>query len=141
MAKMTIKGMEEYSLKLSKLGAASDVIAEKAITAGAGIVADKVRNNLHGVLSGKSTGDLERALGITPIGRDKEGNLNMKVGFHGYDRKGVSNKLKARVIASGSPFRGIKGRPFVRSAVNAARKPAQIEMGRIIDEETKKIMK
>ncbi|WP_313292575.1 HK97-gp10 family putative phage morphogenesis protein [Faecalispora jeddahensis] len=141
MAKMTIKGMDEYALKLAKLGAASDAIAEKAIAAGTNIVADKIRSNLHEVLSGESTGDMEKSLGITPLSRDKDGNLNMKVGFHGYDRKGVANKLKARVIESGSPYRGIKGRPFVRTAVKATKKAAQAEMGRVIDEETEKIMK
>nr|DAY51538.1 MAG TPA: type I neck protein [Caudoviricetes sp.] len=141
MAKMTIKGVEEYALKLSKLGAASDAIAEKAIAAGASIVADKIRSNLKSVLSGDSTGDLEQSLGITPISRDNEGNLNMKVGFHGYDRKGVSNQLKARVLQSGSDFHGIKGRLFVSTAVRATKKAAQAEMGRVIDEETEKIMK
>lgn len=141
MAKMTIKGMDEYALKLSKLGAASDAIAEKAIAAASDIVADKIRSSLHAVLSGESTGDLEKSLGITPIGRDNEGNLNMKVGFHGYDRKGVANQLKARVLESGSDFCGIKGRSFVSTAVRATKKVAQTEMSRVIDEETEKIMK
>lgn len=140
MATMQIKGLQEYAAKLARLGAAAETVAEKAINPAADIVADQVRSNLQGVLGPYRTGDLEASMGITPIGKDRNGNPNKKVGFHGYDRKGVPNQLKARVLESGSRYRGITGRPFVRTAVQATKKAAIAKMGQVIDDEFKKIM-
>ena len=46
MAKMTIKGIDEYAAKLSELGAASVEISKKVVMAGANPVADEIRKNL-----------------------------------------------------------------------------------------------
>ena len=77
------------------------------------------------------------SFGVTPIDRDADGNFNAKMGFDGYDSKGVPNQLKARVIESGSSKQQKK--PFVRSAVNATKKQAVTRMGEIIDQEIKKL--
>jgi HK97 gp10 family phage protein len=138
MARMTFKAGDEYALKLSRLATGSDEIAKKAIYAAAGIVADKIKSNLEGVLSPEATGDLVDSFGISKIDRDKNGDWNAKIGFDGYDRQGVPNQLKARVLESGSSRQ--KKRPFVRPAVNATKKQAQAKMAEIIDEETEKIM-
>ena len=138
MARMTFKAGDEYALKLSKLAAGSDEIAKKAIYAGAEIVADKIKSNLQGVTSGDSTGALAGSFGISPIKTDADGNWNAKLGFDGYDSNGVPNQLKARVLESGTSKQ--KKRPFVRPAVNATKRQAQAEMGRVIDEEYKKAM-
>lgn len=138
MARMTFKAGDEYALKLSRLATNQDEIAKKAIYRGAEIVADKIKENLQNVLSGESTGDLIESFGIAKIDHDSLGNWNTKLGFDGYDSKGVPNLLKARVLESGSSRQ--KKRPFVRPAVNATKKQAQEEMGRVIDEEIKKIM-
>ncbi len=145
MARMTFKAGDEYSLKLSKLAAngLQDEIAKKAIYAAAGIVTDRIRAELNWTIGGnensKSTGDLEDSLGIAKIDLDKTGNWNTKIGFDGYDRKGVPNQLKARVLESGTST--IKKRPFVRRAVNATKDNAQNEMAKVIDKEIAKIMK
>lgn len=141
MARMTFKAGDEYALKLSRLGKATDEVAKKAIYKGAGVVTDAVRKNLRRVLSESkySTGDLEESLGITPIDQDKDGNYNAKVGFDGYDQKGVPNQLKARVIESGSSK--VQKRPFVRPALKESKKEAVRAMEKAVDEETKRIMK
>lgn len=141
MAKITFKAGEEFAVKLSRLESGSEAIAKKAIYAGAGIVTDKIRSNLQANLAGstQSTGSLVNSLGITPITRGRDGWINAKVGFDGYDEKGVPNQLKARVMESGTSK--IKKRPFVRPAVNATKKPAEEAMQRVIDEEIEKIMK
>lgn len=133
---MEVKGLDELALKLSQLGTQSDEIAKKAVFAGAKVVADKIRANLRGVLSRKGTGDLESSLGISPIKVDKNGVVNAKIGFSGYDRKGTANQLKARVLESGSSQQ--RKRPFVRPAVTATKQRAQSEMQRVVDEEIKK---
>lgn len=141
MARITFNAGEEYALKLSQLASGSEEIAKKAVYEAADIVADKIRENLAANLAGskQSTGALAASLGITPIQVDKDGYINAKIGFDGYDEKGVPNQLKARVMESGSSK--VQKRPFVRPAVNATKEAAQGAMQKVIDEETEKIMK
>lgn len=141
MAKMTIKGTDQLELQLSKLGNMSTKIAKDVVMAGAQPVADEIRRGLQKNLQGSkySTGDLEKSLGITPPGVDSQGNVNTKVGFDGYDRDGVPNQLKARVMESGSSK--IKKRPFIRPAVNRSKKKALEEMQKKYDKEIEIIMK
>jgi len=154
MAKMTIQGIDEYTEKLSRLGSAMTDIAKKAVRAGANPVADEIRKGLEENIKdpayvgtgdgdkfgvkpnyGKSTGDLLDSLGISPVSTDKNGVINCKIGFAGYDRKGVPNALKARAMESGTSK--LRKRPFVRPAVNRAKKRALEEMGKVIDAEIK----
>lgn len=139
MARLTVKGLDEYALALSKLGEAADETAKRAIYEGAKIIADKAKQNLENVLSGDSTGDLVESFGVTPISMDKNGNWNCKIGFDGYDRNGVPNQLKARVLESGSSKQ--QKRPYMRPAVRSKKKEAIKAMGDIIDEEIQKQMK
>lgn len=140
MARITFKVGEEFALKLAHLASGSEEIAKRAVYAAADIVTDKIRENLRSNLAGsrQSTGELESSLGITPIQTDRDGFINAKIGFDGYDSKGVPNQLKARVMESGSST--IRKRPFIRPAVNATKKAAVAAMEAVIDEETKKIM-
>ena len=155
MARMTFISSDELALKLSALAAGSDEIAKKAIYEGANIVADEIKKRLEdnlydpayvgkgdgGIFWGKHkkpTGDLLASFGITPITRDKDGVWNAKIGFDGYDRKGVPNALKARAMESGTST--LRKRPFVRPAVNATKNAAIARMGEVVDDETKKIM-
>lgn len=139
MAKVTFKPADDYAKKLTALSNASIDISKKAVMAGAQPVADKIRANLKGVMSGNQTGALEKSLGIASPDIDGRGNVNTKIGFDGYDPiTRAPNQLKARVLESGRS--GQKKRPFVRPAVNATKEDAIKEMSRVIDEETKKIM-
>lgn len=137
MARMTFKAGDEYAIKLSRLAAGSDAIAKKAIYAAAGIVADRIKSNLQGVLSDEATGELVSSFGISKIDTDSNGDWNAKIGFDGYDSQGVPNQLKARILESGSSKQ--PKRPFVRPAVNATKKQAQETMARVIDTEIKKM--
>lgn len=134
---MTFKAGDEYAIKLSRLAENQDEIAKKAIYRASEIVADKIKDNLKGVLSEKATGEMLDSFGIARIDRDSSGNWNTKIGFDGYDNRKVPNQLKARVLESGSSRQ--RKRPFVRPALNAVKEQAQEEMGRVIDEEVKKI--
>jgi HK97 gp10 family phage protein len=133
MARMTIKGLDEYAMKLSRLGAAAPEIAKRAVMAGANPVADEIRKELEKNLAGSkySTGDLLDSFGIAPPDVDSRGNTNTKIGFSGYDRKGVPNALKARAMESGTSTQ--PKRPFVRPAVNRVKQKAIEEMGKSID--------
>lgn len=133
MAKISFKKGDEYALKLSRLGNQSEEVAKKAVYVGAKIVADEIKKRIP-----EDTGDLSDSFGITPIERDKSDNWNAKLGFDGYDSKGVPNQLKARAIESGTSQ--MPKRPFVRPAVNATKKKAVEAMKKAIGEGTQKIM-
>lgn len=150
MARMAIRGIDEYALKLSRLGKDAVEISKKVVIAGANPVADEIRKNLEnnlrdpsyagtgdgGEVGGKRykfKGDLLESFGIATPGIDQNGNTNTKIGFEGYDSKGVPNALKARAMESGTSW--LKKRPFVRPAVNKAKKKAIEEMGKKLDEE------
>lgn len=137
MAKMSVSGLDEYIDKLSKLGSKMPEVAKRAVQAGVNPLADEVRKQLEKNLQGSkySTGDLLDSLGVTPVGVDKNGVYNAKVGFSGYDRKGVPNALKARAMESGTSRQPKK--PFMRPAVNRAKKRVLEEMGRSIDMDLK----
>lgn len=133
MARMVIKGLDEYALKLSKLGKNAPEIAKRAVRAGASPVADEIRNELQKVLAGSqySKGNLINSMGIAPPDVDRNGNTNTKIGFAGYDSKGVPNALKARAMESGTSTQPKK--PFIRPAVNRAKKKAIEAMGESIE--------
>ena len=156
MARFNIKATEDYAIKLSMLtdAAIEKKIAGAAIHEGANIVANQIRENLVANLSdpesvskkrnilfknyyNKPTGDLLASFGISKMQRDEDG-FNVKIGFDGYDRHGVANQLKARVMESGSSV--LRKRPFVRPAVNKTKKQAIEKMGEVIDEEIARIM-
>lgn len=152
MARMTIKGIDEYALKLSNFGKDAPEIAKKVVLAGANPIADEIRKNLVDNINDpspvsksgdaivkqnyrKSSGDLLNSFGIAPPDVDRNGNTNTHIGFEGYDRNGVPNALKARAMESGTSK--LKKRPFVRPAVNKMKEKAIKEMGKLLDDEIK----
>lgn len=134
--KNEVYGFDEWIHYLDTIGSQALVIAEKAVYEGTKIVADQVRANLKGALSGKSSGDLERALGVTPI-ENQGGVVNARVGFDGYDSRGVPNQLKANVLEYGSSKQ--RARPFVNPAVRKTRRAARKKMSEVFDDEINKL--
>ena len=138
MAKMTVKGLDEYLRRLETLEQSkAEEIIEGAVEDGAGIVADKVRSNLSGVLSGTSTGALLGSLGITPVD-NRDGFINAKVGFDGRDSKGTPNALKASVLEYGS--RRQPARPFMKPAQTATRSTVKAKMKETIERKIESYM-
>ena len=161
MAKITFPGLNDYELMISKLSKGVDDIAGKAIYAGAGIVADAIKENIKalpivrgygttenplpgGVTAPQKAGLID-GLGISPMQSDA-GYLNVKIGFDGYNAtktdkypQGQPNQLVARGVESGTSWKQKK--PFIRPAINASKSRAEAEMARILDEEIEKITK
>lgn len=133
LARMTFTAGEDFALRLANLGEDTEEIAKKAIKEGAGIVADAVRASLEAVVSDKATGEAAASLGITPITKDNAGYWNAKIGFDGYDHKGVPNRLKMRALESGTSCQ-IK-RPFFRPAVRKVKDKAEQRMNEVIEQE------
>lgn len=97
MAKAEVKMPDEFLAKLSRLGSQTDTIAGKVLQAGGEVALDKVRSNLKAVVGSgnksesRSTGELERSLGLSPVMVDKNGNHDIKVGFSEPRSDGSSN--------------------------------------------------
>ena len=161
MAKITFPGLNDYELMISRLSKGVDDIAGKAIYAGAGIVADAIKENikdlpivrgygtkenpLPGGVTAPQKAGLINGLGISPMQNDA-GFLNVKIGFDGYNAtktdkypQGQPNQLVARGVESGTSWKQKK--PFIRPAINASKSRAEAEMARILDQEIEKITK
>lgn len=158
------KQLKHYESYLEELGDKSGKICGMAIYEMAGIVADKIRKNLQSIsaisdkdglrlwkaekdakLTYSEKKGLLESLGISELLNDN-GYFNVKIGFDGYNSvktreypEGQPNVMIARAVESGSFVR--EKQPFVRPAVNAAKKEALAACEKVIDREVKKIMK
>ena len=116
----------------------TDEIAKKALYEGMKPLADTAKSNLKAVIK-DGNGDLVNSLGVSPIKKSESGGYDVALGVSGYDRKGVPNLLKARVLESGKSDQ--PKRPWMRPAINAMRATSIKIMDQIIDVEIRKITK
>ena len=143
MAKCTVKLPEDLLSKLSKLGSESDAVAERVLKAGSDVVLAKVKSNLSAVIGSgvkfdkRSTGELERSLGVTPVKVDKEGNHNVKIGFSEPRSDGESNAKIATIIEYGKS--GQPPKPFMKPAKSSTRSACMSAMKRQLEEEVDKL--
>lgn len=125
MAKVDMKMPEDFLLKLSRLGDQTDTIIPKVLEAGGEVVLDKVKSNLSSVVGNgtkeksRSTGELERALGLSPALMDRDGNFNVKVGFDEPRSDGSSNAKIANILEYGK--HGQPPKPFLKPARTQSR--------------------
>ncbi len=139
MAKCTIKMPEELLTKLSKLGDKSDAIAEKVLQAGGEVVLKKAKSNLSAVIGSgtkydsRSTGELERSLGLSPVKVDRDGNHNIKLGFSEPRSDGGSNAKLATVIEYGKS--GQPAKPFMAPAKSASKTACKNAMKQVLESE------
>lgn len=161
MAKITFPGLKDYEFMLSRLEGATDDMIGRAVYAGAGIVADAVKQGIQSlpVVTGYGTDTNPLPGGVTAVQKaglldgfgisklqDDGGYLNVKLGFDGYNRtrtemypQGQPNQLVARGVESGTSWK--QKYPFVRPAVNKSRKATEKRMEEILDREIEKLMK
>ena len=143
MAKVDVKMPEEFLLKLSKLGANTDAVAEKVLKAGGEVVLKRTQANLSAVIGSglkydaRSTGELEGSLGLTPAKTDRDGNHNIKLGFSEPRSDGGSNAMLANLIEYGK--HGQPAKPFLKPAKSASRAECIRVMSQTLEEEIKKI--
>lgn len=116
MAKVDIKMPDEFLLKVSKLGSDFDPVAEKVLKAGGEVVFKRTKSNLSAVIGkgtkheSRSTGELEKALGVTSVRLDRNGNHNIKIGFSEPRSDGESNAKLANILEYGK--HGQPAKPF-----------------------------
>lgn len=143
MAKVDVKMPEEFLLKLSKLGANTDVVAEKVLKAGGEVVLKRTQANLSAVIGSglkydaRSTGELEGSLGLTPAKMDRDGNHNIKLGFSEPRSDGGSNAMLANLIEYGK--HGQPAKPFLKPAKSASRAECIRVMSQTLEEEIQKL--
>lgn len=126
MAKADIKMPEDFLMKISQLGSNFDAVAESVLEAGGEVVLAKVQSNLAGVVGSgtkydsRSTGELERSLGLSPAKLNRDGNHDIKVGFSEPRSDGESNAKLANILEYGK--HGQPAKPFLKPAKTASRK-------------------
>lgn len=158
-----LEGLETFSAKLGRCGAAAEGIAKQALYEGAEVVADALRTatealpamddnyNLRAYAKGEKNRltkaqkeGLLDGLGVSTM-QTASGIVNVSVGFDGYNSvktktypKGQPNTLIARVVESGSSY--MDKTPFIRKTVNKVKNQANKAMQEVADEAFKKIM-
>ena len=124
---------DDFLQKIARLADQTDVIVPKVLEAGGAVVLEAVRSHLQGVLSGDSTGELEKSLGLSPARLDRNGNFNVKVGFCEPRSDGGSNAKLANILEHGK--HGQPPRPFLKPAKIASREACIERMRRVFEEE------
>lgn len=142
MAKITFNGGDDFGVRLERMSATdSRAMVKRAVRRGAAPVADAIkeaikalavtedgyerhgseRHMLSSITKRQKEGLLE-SMGIASIYADKNGFVNAKIGFDGYNKvktkkfpNGQPNAMIARAINSGTSFR--KKTRFVDLAV------------------------
>ena len=140
MAKCDIKMPEDFILKISRLGSNFDAVAENVLEAGGRIALEKVKSNLSSVIgntkyASRSTGELVRSLGLSPVKLDKNGNHDIKVGFSEPRSDGESNAKIANILEYGR--HGQPAKPFIKPAKSAAKRECVEAMTAVLEKELK----
>ena len=139
MAKVQAKLPEEFLQKLSRLGDRTDEISGRVLEAGGEVVLSKVKSNLSSVVGQgttyepRSTGELERSIGLSPVKLDRNGNYNIKIGFSEPRSNGGSNAKLANIIEYGK--HGQPAKPFLKPAKSATKSACIEKMKQKFQEE------
>ena len=134
---------EEFLTQISKLGSRFDSVAESVLEAGGEVVLQKVKSNLSSVVGSgtkfdsRSTGELERSLGLTSVRMDKDGNHNIKIGFAEPRSNGDSNAKIANILEYGK--HGQPAKPFLKPAKRSSKDACVSAMQKKFEEEVSKL--
>lgn len=143
MAKAQMMMPEDFLRRLSTLGDKTDEISKKVLEAGGEVVLKKVRSNLSAVIGkglkteSRSTGELERSLGLSSVRIDRNGNYDIKVGFAEPRSDGESNAKLANIIEYGK--HGQVAKPFLAPAKSASKAACEAAMKAKFEEELSKL--
>ena len=120
MAKCDFKLPDEFLEKVSRLGSDFDRVAEDMLKAGGRVVLEATQTTLSASVGkdtkepSRSTGELEKSLGLSPVKMDKDGNFNIKLGFSEPRSDGESNAKIANILEYGK--HGQPPKPFLKPA-------------------------
>ena len=143
MARFEYQLPESFMQKLLQLGNKTDEIVGKVLTAGGEVVAKKIKSNLQAVIGkdikeeSRSTGELLSALGVSNPKLDKNGNLNVKIGFSEPRSDGKNNAMIANTIEYGKS--GQPPKPFLKPAKSASKNEVIAVMEAAFNDEVSKL--
>ena len=143
MAKCDIQMPDVFMEKLTQLGNRTDEICGKALEAGGEVILAKVKSNLSSAVGrgtkyeSRSTGELERSLGLSSAKVDRDGNHNIKIGFSEPRSDGESNAKIANILEYGK--HGQAPKPFLKPATSASKSECVETMKRVFEEEVGKL--
>ena len=138
MAKVQIEMPQKLLSQIEDKGNSLDAAIPKALAAGGKVVLAKMKSNLQAAIGrgtktkSRSTGKLAASLGVSPAKLDRDGNLDVKVGFS-EGRGDVSNAMLANLLEYGK--HGQPPKPFLKLTKSSSRKPCIEEMQRVLKEE------
>ena len=138
MAKVKIEMPSGFMDQIAGMGNALDAAIPKALAAGGKVVMEKMKSNLQVIIGretkmkSRSTGKLAASLGVSPAKLDRDGNLDVKVGFS-EGRGNVSNAMLANVLEYGK--HGQPPQPFLKQTKSSGRKPCIEAMQTALKEE------
>jgi hypothetical protein len=138
MAKVKIEMPDAFLNQIAGMGNAFDMAIPKALAAGGKVVMEMMKSNLQAVIGrgtkmkSRSTGKLAAALGVSPAKLDRDGNLDVKVGFS-EGRGDVNNAMLANVLEYGK--HGQTPKPFLKQTKSSSRKPCIDAMQTALKEE------
>ena len=150
----TVKLPDDLMNQLDTFNKRTDEIVGKALTAGAKIAEEQVRRNLRAVTSGEGSGQLDQALGTSPMDYSKKDDApNVRVGFaeprtaknggttYGKNGYQYTNAMVANILEYGSKQHNQDAKPFMKPAADATKNAAKAEIKRVFDEEATKYLK
>ena len=138
MAKVKIEMPSGFMDQIAGMVNTLEAAIPKALAAGGKVVMQKMKSNLQAAIGrgtkykSRSTGKLASALGVSPAKLDRDGNLDVKVGFS-EGRGDVSNAMLANLLEFGK--HGQPPKPFLKQTKSSSRKPCIEEMQRVLKEE------
>ena len=140
MAKVKIEMPSGFMDQIAGMGNTLEAAIPKALAAGGKVVMEKMKSNLQAVIGrgtkykSRSTGKLAASLGVSPAKLDRDGNLDVKVGFS-EGRGDVSNAMLANVLEYGK--HGQPPKPFLKRTKSSSQTPCIEAMQTVLREELK----
>lgn len=163
MAKMTVKGLDNYVAKIIAMEKSTDAIIKPAIYEGSAVLFDAIKSELEtlptddvwrnpspsypsprGIKTEQKKGLVE-GIGFARMEK-KNGVTNLRIGFDGYNNLSTSrfptgepNALIARELVLGSSR--VPRIDFIKRATKKVKKQAESEMVKTAERQIEKIMK
>ena len=144
MAKVTTKLPDDLLMQLSKLGEKSDEITEKMLQAGGEVVKTEMKQQLKNVVGkdtkypSRSTGQLIESVGKSGVRLDRNGNMDIKVGFDDHRDDGKTNSMIANILEYGRSNQDAK--PFIKKTKNKSKRSCEETMAEVFETEVKTIV-
>ena len=138
MAKVKLEMPDAFLHQIVGMGNSLAAAIPRALEARGKVVLDKMKSNLRSAIGrgtkikSRSTGKLAASLGVSPAKLDRDGNLDVKVGFS-EGRGDVSNAMLANLLEYGK--HGQPPKPFLKQTKSSSRKPCIDAMQTALKEE------